>query len=236
MDKYALEMAVPLPTQIDLRPICPPVYSQGNFNACTANAVGALLHVCRLKKGLSVDAPSRMYIYWFERILTNQQGIDSGGSITDAVSAVINHGYCLESLWPYTPDDLLVEPNASAIADATNHRAISPVSLASLQQIKASLASQTPVAFGLRLYNSFFDADGNGGYVPMPDQTGACEGHAAVLVGYDDVTGHVIMRSSWGTQTDDGTPCGDQGYYFLPYAYIDGSLSSDYWSIDSVTG
>ena len=236
MHPFSLDLSLPLPAKVDLRPFCPAVYQQGNMNTCTANAVAALVHICRIKQAMSEEPPpSRLYIYWFERVLTNEQTADSGGSITDAVQATVENGYCLESLWPYVPGDLLSEPNNTAKDDAANRRIISPASLSTLQQIKASLASKNPVAFGLRIYNSFFAADGNGGIVPMPDQTGPCEGHAGVLVGYDDAVGRVTMRNSWGTVLADGTPCGDQGYYYLPYAYFDGSLASDFWSISSIS-
>jgi hypothetical protein len=233
---FDLDLTLALPTSIDLRASCPPVYVQGTFNSCTANAVAGLIEVLRTEQALMPGTPSRLFIYWFERVDANQQDSDNGGSVAGAIKAVIEKGYCFEPMWPYTSTNLLVPPAQSAIQDAANRSAQLPVSLNGLGQIKASLANRRPVAIGLTIYNSFFQADKNRGIVSLPDQIGPSEGHAGLLVGYDDTTGYLTMRNSWGTQNTDGTPCGDGGYYYLPYGYITNSLSADYWTIMIVGG
>lgn len=224
----------PLPNTVDLRPHCPPVYDQAAYNACTANAVAAMVHYFRIKQALSNTAPSRMFIYWFTRVGLGDQQHDSGGSIAAAIQAALHSGYCFEHSWPYTNATLFAQPPPDIVSDGRSHQIVAPVALDGLGGIKRALARGQPVAFGLWLYNSFFDADLNHGLVPMPDTSGANEKHAGLLVGYDDATQRLFMRNSWGLSTPSGRPCGDQGYYYLPYDYVMPNLATDFWTISAV--
>jgi len=44
-----------LPTKVDLRPQCPPVYDQGQLGSCTANAIAAAIEFDQMKQGLSIS-------------------------------------------------------------------------------------------------------------------------------------------------------------------------------------
>jgi C1A family cysteine protease len=178
--------------------------------------------------------PSRMYIYWFTRVRLGEQQWDSGGSVADTMQAVIDAGYCYESDWQYVDANLFVQPPPAIIKDGRSRQIEAPIPVSGLQGIKRALARGQPVAFGLWLYNSFFEADLNGGLVPMPDTSGANQKHAGLLVGYDDVRQRLVMRNSWGVQTPEGRPCGDNGYYYLPYAYIVPHLATDFWTTPRV--
>lgn len=230
------EEAAILPPIKDLRAINPPIYNQGNLNTCTAQVMAALIDITRVASEMPLASPSRLFIYWFTRAITGQQNVDNGASIKDSISAVLNHGYCFESLWPYVQDNLFLSPSALAQSDSLAHRVNEKIALDGLQQIKQSISNSRPVAFGLRVYSSFFDADENNGVVPIPDPNEPSFGHAGLLVGYDDAQNRLIMRNSWGLQMQDGTPCGDQGYYYLPYDYFSGPFTSDYWTIGNVAG
>jgi len=56
-------------------------------------------------------------------------------------------------------------------------------------------------------------------------------GHAVVTVGYDDnrkigkYKGALKIRNSWGTAW------GEEGYGWLPYAYVEAGLADDFWSL-----
>ena len=68
------------------------------------------------------------------------------------------------------------------------------------------------------------------GIVPLPTtQEKVLGGHAIVAVGYDDQTQRFKFRNSWGTGW------GDQGYGYVPYAYLtDNNLASDFWTIRAI--
>jgi len=48
-----LTAAAPLPTKVDLRKNCPPIYNQGNIGSCSANAIAAALEFDRIKQKLA---------------------------------------------------------------------------------------------------------------------------------------------------------------------------------------
>jgi len=54
-------------------------------------------------------------------------------------------------------------------------------------------------------------------------------GHAMLCCGFDDNKQVFIIRNSWGPNL------GDQGYYYIPYAYmINNNLVDDCWTIRTV--
>jgi len=55
-------------------------------------------------------------------------------------------------------------------------------------------------------------------------------GHCVLAVGYDNSTRMFIIRNSWGADW------GQSGYFMMPYEYMLGRLSSDFWTIRSVAG
>src|SRR5947207_717989 len=53
-----------LPSSVDLRGGCPPVYDQGELGSCTANAIAAALQFDQMKQqDRDVFPPSRLFIY-----------------------------------------------------------------------------------------------------------------------------------------------------------------------------
>ncbi len=68
-----------LPAKIDLRNQCPAVYDQGQLGSCTANAIGAAMEFEMMKQS-AADAfmPSRLFIYYNERVIEQTVGTDSG--------------------------------------------------------------------------------------------------------------------------------------------------------------
>ena len=68
-----------LPTKVDLRKKCPPVYDQGRIGSCTANAIGAAMQfVRRIEKRKPDFVPSRLFIYWNERNMEHTVPVDNG--------------------------------------------------------------------------------------------------------------------------------------------------------------
>ena len=81
-------MVAALPKSVDLRPGCPEVYDQGQLGSCTANAIGAALQFDQIKqKQADVFAPSRLFIYYNERVIENTVDEDSGAMIRDGIKA-----------------------------------------------------------------------------------------------------------------------------------------------------
>ncbi|HEX9094980.1 MAG TPA: C1 family peptidase [Candidatus Dormibacteraeota bacterium] len=218
-----------LPPSTDLRPQCPGVYDQGMLGSCTANAIGGAIEFDRLKQKLTDFVPSRLFIYYNERIIEGTVGSDSGAQIRDGIKTVASQGVCPEPEWPYDITKFTQKPPAKAYADAATDRAVSYQSLIQdLNQMKGCLASGYPFVFGFTVYESFESAAvAQSGHAPMPAPSErAIGGHAVMAVGYEDANQWFVVRNSWGPGW------GLAGYFTLPYSYlIQSSLSSDFWTI-----
>ncbi|HZF02651.1 MAG TPA: peptidase, partial [Methylomirabilota bacterium] len=91
------EMLGALPSKIDLRAKCPPVYNQGQLGSCTANAIAAAIEFDRLKQKLDDFTPSRLFIYYNERTVEHSVDSDSGAQIRDGIKSVGKLGDCPEA-------------------------------------------------------------------------------------------------------------------------------------------
>src|SRR6202795_1703015 len=145
-----------LPPFIDLRANCPAVYDQGMLGSCTANAIGGAIEFDRLKQSLPDFVPSRLFIYYNERVIEGTVASDSGAMIRDGIKSVASQGACPEPEWPYDIAKFAQRPSAKAYSDAVTDRAISYQSLVQdLNQMKGCLASGYPFVFGFTVYESF---------------------------------------------------------------------------------
>ena len=221
---------VTLPSKVDLRPGCPPIYNQGQLGSCTANAIGASHQFEQIRQNDNTDfSPSRLFIYYNERVIEGTVDQDSGAMIRDGMKTVAKQGVCPEKEWPYVVTKFTKKPPPPCYKHAMDHQVLSYSRVAqTLPQMKGCLASGFPFVFGFAVYESFeTDTVTKTGKVPMPakDET-MLGGHAVMAVGYDDAENCFIVRNSWGETW------GQRGYFFMPYDYlINTDLSADFWTI-----
>src|ERR1700674_4272939 len=188
-----------LPPHADLRAQCPGVYDQGQLGSCTANAIGGAIEFDRLKQSLPDFVPSRLFIYYNERVIEGTVNSDSGAQIRDGIKTVASQGVCPEPEWPYDIAKFAQKPSAQAYSDAVTDRAISYQSLVQdLNQMKGCLASGYPFVFGFTVYESFESAAvAQSGHAPMPGSgERVIGGHAVMAVGYDDASQRFLVRNS----------------------------------------
>ena len=76
----------PLPPKVDLRPQSPQeIYDQGQLGSCTANAIAAAHQFDQMKQGLAQPfMPSRLFIYYDERLMEGTIASDSGRKFATA--------------------------------------------------------------------------------------------------------------------------------------------------------
>jgi C1A family cysteine protease len=227
------EVVRKLPESVDLRSGCPPVYDQGQLGSCTANAIGGALEFAQIKqKQANPFTPSRLFIYYNERVIEHTVDSDSGAQIRDGVKSVHKLGAPPETDWPYDINKFTQKPPEQAFKDAKNYQTIVYQRVTpTLGQLKGCLASGFPFVFGFTVYESFESEEmAKSGHLRMPlsaeKQLG---GHAVLAVGYQDSSQSFIVRNSWGTDW------GIKGYFTMPYPYLlQGTLASDFWTIRSV--
>lgn len=239
------------PSKCDLRKWCSPIENQGSLGSCTANAaVGIVEYFQNRAHGKHIDG-SRLFVYKATRNLMGLTG-DTGAWLRNTMGALALCGVPHEKYWPYTDSDpeFDEEPTPFVYAIADNYEAVryychDPLGSSLprskvLQTLKTQLAFGIPSMFGFWGFDSFGHSDVLGG-IPYPC-TGerARWGHAVVAVGYDDskkikntkcsktTTGALLIRNSWGTGW------GDNGYGWIPYAYVLGYLALDFWSLLSM--
>jgi C1A family cysteine protease len=228
-----------LPAKADLRSQCPKtVYDQGQLGSCTGNAIACAIQFDRIKQKLTnagTLTPSRLFIYYNERVMENSVAQDNGAQIRDGIKSVAKAGVCFEegaNSWPYDIKKFAKAPPAACVKAALANRATQYSRLvATAPQLKGCLASGYPFVFGFSVYESFeSDAVAKTGKVPMP---GAKEkllgGHAVIAVGYDDTQQRFTVRNSWGPKWGMG------GYFTIPYQYLtDTNLADDFWTVRMV--
>src|SRR5437773_1519812 len=138
-----------LPPRIDLRAKCPPVYDQGQLGSCTANAIGGAIEFDQMKEKLpQIFIPSRLFIYYNERVIEGTVNTDAGAMLRDGIKTVAKQGACPEPVWPYLIARFKTKPSVACYREAastppvTNNRWVNSPS-----QLKAGLPRGNPFAF-----------------------------------------------------------------------------------------
>src|SRR6516225_9840481 len=84
--------AAALPPLVDMRPHCPAMYDQGQLGSCTGNAWAGLVAFLWRKEGTTDFTPSRLFIYYNERVLEQDTAQDAGASLSDGAQVVSTQG------------------------------------------------------------------------------------------------------------------------------------------------
>lgn len=219
----------PVVPHFDMRTWCAPVFDQGQYGSCTANAICGLDEFVQMRENIHTFRSSRMFLYYNERDLEGTTGSDSGAMIRDGMACLANQGVPLEDTWQYTAENLLTKPSQEAYDQAAQHKSISywRVPQTANDMINC-LLQEYPFVFGFTVYDSFeSDEVAQTGIVNLPQPgENVVGGHAVMCVGYDTVSQRFIVRNSWGTGW------GQSGYFTMPFAYMTNpSLSSDFWTL-----
>ena len=230
-----------LPLEVDLRTsgYMPPIYDQGQLGSCTANAAARLVELDEAKQGLGdVSTPSRLFIYYYERVLEGTVSEDSGAELRDAAKVLANLGVPDESEWPYDIDRFTEDPPPNVDADAYRRRAlVYQRVIPGHGRLRSVMASGYPVMFGFSVPESFESDEMASGRdpllrLPQPGEK-IVGGHAVTLVGYDWTAEprRCLVANSWGADW-----CQD-GYYWMEASWFDHSeLASDFWVIRRISG
>jgi C1A family cysteine protease len=233
-DHHFTPATMKLPATVDLRPICPPVYDQGQLGSCTANAIAAAYDVDRGIQKLEFMGPSRLFIYYNERALEGTIRSDAGAQIRDGIKTLKIDGVAPETMWPYQVSKFAKQPPADAYADALENEALSYARVSATQAaIQTVLANGRPIVIGFTVYESFESAKvAKTGIMPMPAKgEKVLGGHAVLVVGYKKIGAKLywIVRNSWGASWGVG------GYFYMPAEYLTTKgLASDFWVVQSV--
>lgn len=225
-----------LPIKVDLRRKCPPIYNQGNLGSCTANALIAAIEYSKKFNKKKTLRLSRLFLYYNERVMLGTIYSDSGAYLRDGVKSLNKQGVCPEKEWPYRANSkpgskFTQKPPQKCYDLALDHQILSywriPIVL---DEMRACLAEGYPFVFGFSVYSSFMSEEvRNTGIMPIPEKgEQMLGGHAVMAVGYDDEKKMLLVRNSWGKEW------GDNGHFWMPYAYLKSKNCADFWTIRDV--
>ena len=214
------------PQPVDWRSKFMPCRDQGNEGSCSGFSAAAFRESLRAILGQSlVGYLSPQYLYARTRQSEGTFPQDSGCTIADEFTTLIQRGVPNEVFAPYTADPSF-NPDAEADAIAASFKLAGPVQLATdADTLKAALAS-APVVIGFSVPASMEGEDvAATGMLATPGPSEAnLGGHAVVLVGWDESDYPWIIRNSWGTSW--GGPM--QGYFRAWPGFTD--LISEAWT------
>ena len=218
------------PNIVDLRAFCSPIENQGSLGSCTGQAIAGAIELLNKRNRKPTDV-SRLFIYYYERLLLGTVNYDSGAYIRDGIKATNHYGASLESYWPYDIRKFRQEPISEAKTDALNRKVTRYERVNDFNGCVDALSNGYPVIMGFRVYDSFMSKNvAKTGIMTYPNtkRERLLGGHAVLLVGYDKRKKVFIARNSWGTNW------GDKGYFYMPFDIVKPNMSSDYWIIKSV--
>lgn len=232
-DTYFLSKPVSVPDKIDLRPNCPPVFSQGDIGSCTGNAISNAHLFEQMRQSKQLITPSRLFIYYNEREMEGTVNEDSGAMIRDGIKSTVKLGVCDENNWAYNTDLFAEKPPSACYTQAEKYQTLKYQRLdnENLNDLQNCLAQGFPFVFGFTVYESFESNEVSyTGIVPMPKRhERVLGGHAVFCVGYNNENKRFIVMNSWSTGW------GDKGFFYLPYDFMtDGDLADDFWTIKLV--
>lgn len=211
---FKVPKAFKLPERVDLRDKMPPVYDQGNLGSCTANAIAGAYQYEQIRNGIKSFPPSRLFVYYNERVMEGTVKEDAGAMIRDGIKSLVKLGVCPEKQWQYSDSGTKFtrKPSVKCYAEALNHQLLKYQRVMGISMIQQSLVAGYPVVAGFSVYDSFeSDEVARTGNVPAPAATeDLLGGHAILIVGYDN--GRWIIRNSWAADW------GDKGYCYMPFA------------------
>lgn len=221
---------------VDLRSQCAPIRNQLSLGCCTAFGVTELFDFIRRKHNLVNWLPSPLFTYYATRKYVNQQTVDEGASVRDALKSTIRDGVTREVVWPYIIDKFTEEPPQNVWEDAQKHQTLEYLYIDSTDKnaVLNCLNDGYPFVFGIRLYSSFQNSldtiFGGRVHIPNRDTEKLLGGHCMMAVGYQknpDNSEFIIVQNSWGPDWGSG------GYCYIPMEYFMSNDTFDFWTIRS---
>jgi C1A family cysteine protease len=226
----------PLDAAVDLREYFVEVDDQLDWPTSSAHAcLGLVQYFERRAHGRQLR-PSRLFLHQNAlRLAGHAPGSDAGIDLRTTLEALIRCGAPPERYWPYQAPQQAAVPDAFLYSFTERYRSIRYLRLddrkasgrQTLDLVRRFLAAGFPACFGMSIPSSI-TADGQIAYRPTFDSP--LGGQALIAVGYDDrwlrgTRGALLVRSSWGPDW------GENGYGWLPYAFVEERLAIDFFTL-----
>lgn len=230
-----------VPPKWDLTAQMPPIYDQGQLGSCTGNGWARVMEYREIVQGEGAATPSRLFIYYNERLLEGDPvDQDTGAQVRTGAKVVATVGAPPETDWPYIITRFAERPPESAYADAKKHEALE------YQRIivgppgapmRTAISSGLPIVFGFSVPDYFEAGWDFSTPLPVPGPTTSIiGGHCVVICGYDFTctrfaTPAFLCANSWGANW------GLNGYFWMEHHWFNPvpGLATDLWVVKQTT-
>ena len=203
-----------LPPAADLSALFPPPKDQGDQSSCVAWSVSYAMrgYYANRAQGRSgahdpiLLSPS----FVFNQIADTGEGCDGGSDIADALTLLRDVGTVPMDRFPYRDSTCSRRPPAELKREAGAWRIQGwrTVDLAGPAAIKEQIAKGDPVVIGMYVNDAFTEVVGP---AVFRDTGHDGDGHAMVIVGYDDRKRAFRLMNSWGPEW------GENGFGWVSY-------------------
>ncbi|MEI6050257.1 MAG: T9SS type A sorting domain-containing protein [Bacteroidota bacterium] len=206
----------------------PPIGSQGHQNSCVGWATSTALGILNYQKYYCWEIAQRSpsYIYNQVKILN----CTSGAALIDGINLIINQGSSSMRLMPYDINNCSILPNSEQIYDASKNKAYSHFVLDKwdVSGIKNAIDLGDPVVVGFFCNQSFNDMWYKGKGIWKVNYGDPIAGHAACIIGYDDIQKMFKVQNSMGLEA------GDKGYFWVTYDLVKDSCFEELYILSGI--
>lgn len=220
--------------------LLPPIYDQGQLGSCTGNGWARVMEYMANQDGDNIGTPSRLYIYYYERVLEGTVNSDSGAQIRDGAKVLANRGVPPETDWPYDISKFAWQPPQVADTDAQQHKALvyERLIVGKGTVMRSAVAAGLPIVFGFSVPDYFEQGwDPTSQPLRLPTQNDSIiGGHCVVVTGYDfsrtRFPNNVFLcDNSWGPNWGIG------GRFWMDAEWFNPSrgLAGDLWVVQKAS-
>lgn len=206
-----------LAASADLRKYFSVIKDQGEQGACASFSLVSVFEYFLSNEISKIEDLSEAFVYYNARERAGDTDSDTGATLQSIIKTMTDNGVCIEELCPYNEKEYSQKPTEEAYSDGAKRKVISALNVPTdVSTIKSAINEGYPVVASFRVFDSL--AKNTAGFVAMPTEkernSDKEDYHAMVICGYSDKQGYFIVRNSWGKDF------GDNGYCYIPYAYI----------------
>ena len=198
------------------------ILNQGNVGSCKAHALSMIKSYIDGKQ--FSDRYSVGWIYG-NRYDTDWQGhgLISRETLKHLIKegVVSNCSFPINEEYPQIKSTIDKYGKDKLLSEASNNKSLAYIRL-SKDNIKNYLYTyKKPILIDVYVYDNFYEANTNGGYIPSIPKGNKLGGHSMVIIGYDK--DELIIVNSWGENV------GDKGIFYLD---INSPIIKELWALE----
>ena len=198
------------------------ILHQGNVGSCKAHALSMIKSYIDGKQ--FSDRYSVGWIYG-NRYDTDWQGhgLISRETLKHLIKegVVSNCSFPINEEYPQIKSTIDKYGKDKLLSEASNNKSLAYIRL-SKDNIKNYLYTyKKPILIDVYVYDNFYNANTNGGYIPYIPKGNKLGGHSMIIIGYDK--DELIIVNSWGENV------GDKGIFYLD---INSPIIKELWALE----